>query len=450
MSYPNALASGANLIRSSLLFTGSQYVTLGQPSALTSILTPTTEWTIIVRTARAAPASSGIIIAQGDNANLTFAIYSLGGSQVSCSVGGNSILSGSGTIQHPTWNTIALVNRNAGGGTFKSRLVLDGAASVAEVTSGSQVSVKDIMIGARRNSSNSDAAQFYSGNIGTIAIFHGALTDDQIHFIMGWITPQEMINEASSYAAGCPLIAYYPCNEASGTVLNEVIGGVNGTASASGLQSTVQFPVYPAVPVGDSRTVGAGSQSSNPYGYQVVGGGSGIRNGRSVYVYGFSGQNVAYIASQMALSTFSPYLNWTPIFMVGIHDLGNTSGVLSFLAAQIARFTHGRFLIMLCWGYGATGVSSGVGNPNAAGIGDWGIPARQQLDQQNQAVQAVYGGRCIDCQNLLVSTNAIPGNNDDFQIRTPINACSDNTHILDVGQILHSVQADIRMRQEGF
>lgn len=450
MVYPNPLASGSVPVLASLLFTGSggaNYCTLGQPAALTSVLTPTTEFTVIVRTARATAVSTGIVIAQGDNANTTFGIFSLGGSQVSCSVGGNNILSGSGTIQNPTWNCVALVNRNAGSGVFKSRLVLDGAAGVAEVTSGTQVSVKDIMIGARRNSSNADASQYYSGNIGTISIYNVALTDDQIHYIMGYVDASQMINGLYGPSAG--LIAFYPCNEGSGTVVNDCVAGNNGTLT-SNVFSTAQYPKPPMVTVGDSLTAGDGSQTGTPYGNQVLAGGAGSRNMRSVYVYAFPGMNDAYVLTQIQLPSFAPFLNWTMVMRPGIHDLSTApASVISFIQSVVAMLPHNRWLVV---GQKPDGVgTSGAGNPNAAGDMDYGTTERLQVDALNYGVAAFCGARWVNIQPGIVALAVLPTDaNDVFQNRMPVPACADSIHELNNAYISDSKALDVAATALGY
>jgi hypothetical protein len=350
MTYPNILASGANSIASSPLFTGAtNYITLGTPSALTSVLLPTHEFTILVRTNRTAYNSTGTIIAQGDSSNTTFSINSQGGSSVSCVIGGTTFNTGTGSISEPTWNTIALVNRNASG-TYMARCVLGAAAGTSEVASGSQVCTKDIMVGATRHSSNTDSASFYSGHVATIAIYNYAMTDDQAHTAMGWLTPQDMLGPSSwnGLTSNTGLVAFYPMNETSGTVLNDCVAGNNGTATSSSLwdgTSQASYPSWPVVTIGDSLTSGSGSQTGTPYGNQVTTGGSGISNGR---------------------------------------------------------------------------------------------------------IRAIYGAYWLDWKFASQALNNIPGNNDDFQLRTPTNICADNTHLIDAGYVPQSQAADVRMRALGF
>jgi hypothetical protein len=446
-AYPDATVSGSQTIAASLLFAGTQYVSLGQPAALTSILVPSHEFTVLVRTARAASASAGIIIGQGDNTNTTWSISSLGGSRASVNVGGTAVVTGAGSLQQPTWNAIAVVNHNVTG-TFMVSCVLDQAARTTEVASGAQVaSGKDILIGARRNATNADSAALYSGNIGDVVIWNYALTDDQIHYAMGYITPSEFLG--GLYASG--IVGLYPCNETTGTTVHDCALGNDGTCSASGLFNTAAYPKYPVCTVGDSLTTGSGSETGTPYGFQVKTGGSGLRNMRSSYAYGFAGQNCAFIQTQIQLSTYAPFLNWTQVYLVGIHDLGANANVTSFLSTAIAALPHKRYLIIGNRAYGVTGVSGGVGTPTAAGIGDWGLTVRAQIDSQNYLIQSVYGGRWISEQYVANGQATLPGEaNDVFQYRTPTHLCNDNTHFLDVGYIAQSQAADAALSSFGW
>lgn len=445
-NFPDPLRSGSALIQASMGLAATGYASVGTPAALTSVCTPTHEFTVLVRTCRALAASTGIIIGQGDNTNTTWSISSLGGSRASCNVGGVGIVTNAGSIQNPTWNDIALVCRNDAG-TFRVRCVLDSSAGQAETAVGAQVCTKDILIGARRNTSNTDSASLYSGNIGDICIWDYALTDDQVHYAMGYITPNENIN--GLYGSG--LIAYWPCNEQSGLVVHEDIAGNDGTCSASGLFTTSAYPKYPICTVGDSLTAGSGSQTNTPYGQQVLGGGSGLRNMRSSYTYGFPGMNVAYIQTQIRLSSYAPFLNWTQVYLVGIHDLGANSNVTSFLSTAISALPHSRYLIIGNRPFGATGVVNGVGNPNGVGIGDWGQTQRLQIDSQNYLIQSIYGSRWLSEQYLSVSQASLPTEaNDVFQLRTPVSICADNTHLLNAGYILQSQGADIALTSFGW
>ena len=444
--FPDPLRSGNPIINSSLLFSGSQYVTLGRPSALTTVLDPGHEYTVLIRTARTASGSTGNIFSLADISNNQCCIVSNGGSSATGIIGGTSMTTGTGSIQNPTWNSIALVNRNASG-TFMGRMVLDAAAGTTEVAVGTTTSTRDIMLGARRNSSNADAASFYSGNLGDVVIWNYALTDDQIHYAMGYIQPNEILN--AIYGSG--IVGYYPCNEGSGNVVHDGALGNDGTATVSTLFSSAAYPKYPVCTIGDSLTSGSGSQTGTPYGLQVKTGGSGLRNMRSSYPYGFAGQNVAFIQGKIQLSTYAPFLNWTQVYLVGIHDLGNNAAVTSFLSTAIAALPHNRYLIIGNRPYGVTGVVNGVGTPGNAGIGDWGTTARAQIDSQNRAVQAIYGSHWISEQYIAQTQLILPGEaNDQFQLRTPTNICADNTHLLDVGYILQSQAADIALTSFGW
>ena len=447
MAYPNPLASGQVRILSSLLFAGSpnrDYCTLGQPAALTSVLNPTHEFTIIVRTARTAAGSTGTIIGQADETNTSFSIVSLGGSSATCTIGGTTVNTGSGSIGYPTWNTIGLVNRNAGGGSFMTRCILNANASSAEAATGTQVSVKDILIGARRNATNADSASWYSGNIGTIMIYNVALTDAQIHYIMGYLNANEVINGLYGPSAG--LIAFYPCNEGAGTTLNDCVQGLNGTLT-SNVFSGAQYPSYSMVGVGDSLMDGDGGGVSCVN--SIVSGGSGLRNGRCTYSYAFPGMNNAYVLSQIQLPTFAPFLNWTMLMWPGVHDLGNIPSTTNFINTVVGMLPHNRWLVI---GQKPKGVgTSGTGDPTAAGPDDWGTGERGQYDGLNQAIQTMCGQRWYNHQLSILTLASLPTDaNDVFQQRMPVPVCSDAIHELQPSYNLLSQGLDTLARSFGW
>lgn len=447
MVFPNPLASGMVPILSSLLFTGSgggNYCTLGQPAALTSVLTPTSEFTIIVRTARTAANSTGILIAKADESNNSFSMQSLGGSSATCSIGGNSFNTGTGSIGEPTWNCIGMVNRNAGGSSFMSRCILDSAASSTEVATGTQTSTRDIMIGARRNATNSDAAGWYSGNIGTIAIYNVALTDAQIHYIMGYLNANQMINGLYGPSAG--LIAFYPCNEGSGTTLHDCVQGLDGTLT-SNVFSSAQYPKPAMVGVGDSLMDGDGGGVSCVNSIKT--GGSGLRNGRSTFSYAFPGMNNAYVLSQIQLPSFAPFLNWTMLMWPGVHDLGNIASTVNFINTVVGMLPHNRWLVI---GQKPKGVgTSGVGDPTSAGPDDWGTAERIQYDQLNFAIQAMCGQRWYNHQNRILTLANLPTDaNDVLQQRMPVPVCADAIHELQPSYNLIATDLDALANSFGY
>lgn len=447
-AFPNPLISGSNTIGASFLGDGTtKYITLGTPASLTSVLNPTHEFTVLVRTARNTLTTAGIVIGQGDSSSTTFEIVSNGGSSLSINVGGNSITTGSGSVKNPTWNCCAIVNRNPGSGPFMSRGILDFSASTAEISAGSQVCTKDIMIGARRNSSNIDSAGLYKGNVGCVAIWNYALTDAQIHWAMGYITPTENMFGTTGINNG--LIAYFPLNETTGTTAHDTVQGLTGTCSTSNCFTTTSYPKYPVVMIGDSLTVGAGSETGQSMISQVVSGGPGTRNMRSAYPYGFSGQNIAYILTQVELTSFAPFFNWTHVYLTGIHDLGNNSTVISGINTMIGMLNHNRYIVMGNRAYAVTGVVNGVGDPTQAGIGDYGLTARTQIDSMNNAFRATYGSRFFDSQNNAQAVSATQ-NNDYFQRRTPYTIAADNTHMMDEGYVPQSIGVDSLLNTFGW
>lgn len=443
-SYPNPLASGTPTIGSSLLFSGTQYVSLGQPAALTSVLLPTHEFTILLRRCRALPASTGVDIALASSTATTFSIATLGGSSETGNIGGTSFNTGAGSIGYATWNSLALVCHNVSG-TFMGSIVLDGGARSTEVAVGAQSAAgRDIMVGARRNSTNTDAASFFSGNIGAIAIWNYALTDNQIHSAMGLLCPNEVLYttfQTTNFGTG--LIAYYPCSEGSGTTVNDCVAGNNGTATTNVFTSTA-FPHYPAQCWGDSLTNGSGSETNTAFGNQTKAGGSGLRNMRSIMVNGYSGQPCSYIATQQALAINSAFGTWTQVYYVGIHDLASPSTVTTFLTTSIAAQPHNRWIEI---GVTPEGVGvAGVGNPNTAGPQDWGVTGstgRPPIDTMNNVLGAYCGARFINEQARCVALATLPTEaNDVFQFRMPCHCVSSIPHPLDVVYIDLSIGCD--------
>lgn len=444
---PNPYATGFPDVRSSLLFGGADFANLGQPAALAAALAAGHEFTVLVRTSRVAVANTGVVVGRGDGTNTDFSITSAGGNAWSLNVGGTSFTTGSGTTAGSVWDSIVLVNRDSGGGVFKARAVLNSGAATAEQTSGAQSSGRDVMVGARRGSSNSDSANKYTGWVGTIAIWNRALTDDEAHYAMGLLTPTEMLSTL------CPsgLVAYFPCSERGGTTLHDVVGGLTASLT-SDVFTTSAYPKPPIVAIGDSLANGSGSQTGKPWCLQAVSGGSGARNMRASMAYGFSGQNNAYVLSQIQLSSFAPFFSWTPIFQPGAHDLGNSTVVaanVSWLASTAALFPHGRWLVLgqRCDGVG----SSGVGDPTAAGAMDYGTTRRAQHDAQEYGIRAFGGSRWVDTMNLAVSLATLPAEAHDVaQLRTPVHLCSDAVHPRDEFLIALSAAVDARLNMFGW
>jgi len=447
-AFPNPFASGSNTIGASFLGDGStKYITLGTPASLTNILNPTHEFTVLVRTARNTATTAGFIIGQGDESNTTWQINSQGGSAASVVVGGVSITTGSGSIGYPTWNCIALVNRNPGSGPFQARAILDFHAGSAEISAGSQICTKDIIIGARRNATNADAVGYYHGNIGCIAIWNYALTDAQVHYAMGYITPTE--NMFGLYGINNGLVAYFPLNETSGSTAHDTVQGLIGTCSTSTCFSTAAYSKYPVVMIGDSLAAGSGSQTGQSPISQVISGGPGTRNMRSAYPFGFPGQNIAYILTQYELASYAPFLNWTQVYLTGIHDLGNNSGVLAGINLMISMLPHNRYLVMGQRIYAEAGVVAGVGDPTLAGRGDYGLLIRSQIDSMNNLFKSTYGSRFFDSQNNAQAQSAIH-NNDLFQRRTPYQIAADDTHMMDQGYIPQSIGLEALLNSFGW
>lgn len=446
--FPNPLAAGYQDIRSSLLFGGSDFANLGQPAALTSVLDPAHEFTVLVRTCRVAIANTGIVVGRADNSNTSFSIASTGGNSWILNVGGTVFTSGSGSYQGAVWDTIALANRNNGDGTFKARSVLNANVSTAESTSGAQVaSGKDILVGARRAASNADSSTKYTGWIGTVAIWNRALTDDEIHYAMGLLTPAEMLSSL------CPsgLIAYIPCSERGGTTIHDIVAGNDG-ALTSNVFTTTDYPKPPLVAIGDSLANGSGSPTGKAYCMQAIGGGSGCRNMRATKTYGFSGQNNAFVLTQVQLSTFAPFYSWTPVLQPGAHDIGNSTVIaanITWLQTVLALFPHGRWAIM---GQRRDGVgASGAGSSATAGIGDYGTTRRMQVDALDYALRAFAGAHWMDTQILSVSLANLPTEaNDVFQLRTPVHLCADGVHPLDAFYIAESVALDACLNRLGY
>lgn len=453
----NALASGNPVLNSAMAFTGSQYISLGQPTALTSVLIPSHEFTIILRKARTTPTSTGYWIGQANSTTSTFGLYSQGGSSETGSIGGVTFGTGSGTVKYGYWNTVALRNHNVSG-TFMGSVVIDGDAGSTEVAVGSQVAAVDIMIGARRNTTNADAAVFLSGNEDGIAIYDYYLTDNQVHSAMGYLNPQEVMTSVymgTDFSVG--LVAYFPGNEASGLALFDTVQGLTGTANVSGIFGSSNFSHKPIQLWGDSLTVGAGGTQS--YGQDAVDGSSGLRNGRTVQVNGYSGMNVAYIATQQAITANQAYFTWTQLYEVGVHDLTNISGVQTFLQNSIAALPHNRWLFA---GLTPYGVGTGSGPVGSAGPQDWGTTGsagRNTNDAMNLAMRSYTwtasgstyscAGRFCDWQNVFVTLAVSPPTNDTFQLRMPYQIVSaiGAPHPVDAGYLAVSQAEDIQLRQ---
>jgi len=95
---------------------------------------------------------------------------------------GNTHLSTGVTVADGTWHHAALVSWNDGG-TYKGTVYIDGVARVTASTGSGTQADKDFLIGARRNTNNTDLGYLFTGNIDEVGIWNSALTATEIKAI---------------------------------------------------------------------------------------------------------------------------------------------------------------------------------------------------------------------------------------------------------------------------
>ena len=124
--------------------------------------------------------ADGTIFSKADSSNRMIQLYTHTDDKLIAKIGSNSAISGATVVADGNWHNVALVVRNDGG-TYKGQIYLDGSSDATETAVGSDTAVdRDFLIGARRNTSNTDHAYLFTGNIDEVAIWDTALSSAEL------------------------------------------------------------------------------------------------------------------------------------------------------------------------------------------------------------------------------------------------------------------------------
>jgi len=163
------------------MFDGSgDYVDCGNDSVLNFI--PNTDEFTLSSWINIVSGQDGSIIAKGPSTT-TSRQYQIfiqdGGDELRGRVGGTEIQSGV-DVADGTWHHIIGVNYDDSG-TKKFKFYIDGIADDTIITSGSATNSLDVLIGARRNSDNTDSGFEFNGLIDEVLIYNRSLSANEIY-----------------------------------------------------------------------------------------------------------------------------------------------------------------------------------------------------------------------------------------------------------------------------
>ena len=169
-----ALASG------STSFATDDFVNLGQASNL-NFDTDADDFTIAMWF-KIASGDTGTLICKGGDTSgdRQYHIYYSSSDYIAVNIGGTVV--NTNAYDDGNWHHVAVVNFDDSG-TQKFRIYIDGS-SVGLGTSGSGSNSLDVLLGARRGSSNSNTAFLFDGSMANVAIYSDAKTQSQIQDIM--------------------------------------------------------------------------------------------------------------------------------------------------------------------------------------------------------------------------------------------------------------------------
>ncbi|RLI96724.1 MAG: hypothetical protein DRO99_03975, partial [Candidatus Aenigmatarchaeota archaeon] len=153
------------------------YVSLGQPEYLN--FSPDQDEFTISAWIKIDSGKTGTIIGKGgeNNAERQYQIL-IAADDLRAAIGGTNLVGG-GSVNDGTWHHI--VGRNYDeSGIKKFRFYVDGVEDDTTITSGSATNNFDVLIGARRDTSNHDYAFMFNGSIDDLMIFNRSLTPSEI------------------------------------------------------------------------------------------------------------------------------------------------------------------------------------------------------------------------------------------------------------------------------
>lgn len=205
-----ALASG------STSFATDDFVNLGQASNL-NFDTDADDFTIAMWF-KIASGDTGTLICKGGDTSgdRQYHIYYSSSDYIAVNIGGTVV--NTNAYDDGNWHHVAVVNFDDSG-TQKFRIYIDGS-SVGLGTSGSGSNSLDVLLGARRGSSNSNTAFLFEGSIANVAIYSDAKTQSQIQDIMfssySTLTSALKTNLVSWYDLGSTGLSSNKYNSTSG------------------------------------------------------------------------------------------------------------------------------------------------------------------------------------------------------------------------------------------
>lgn len=181
-----SLVNGRRMIE--FVGTNAQFLTLGQPSALNLDITTATHTIFIVLRPKN---STGYVLSKSSNSATTRS-----GLYLSSSVSSQSFYGGTASGSAAITRDISNIVRWALNPTAQK--IFSNGTELLSASSGVNTNTSDILIGARRNTTNEGSATGYTGFIGEILWYKRALTSTEItavenYLTTKWTTPQTLL-----------------------------------------------------------------------------------------------------------------------------------------------------------------------------------------------------------------------------------------------------------------
>jgi len=219
------------LVRSNnpMVFDGSDdIVNLNQPSNL-NFNTDADDFTIAMWF-KIASGDTGTLICKGGDTSgdRQYHIYYSSSDFIAVNIGGTVV--NTNAYDDENWHHVAVVNFDDSG-TQKFRIYIDGS-SVGIGNSGSGSNSLDVLLGARRGSSNSNTAFLFTGMINDVAIWSSALTANEVTALYNSGLPLLPTADSGNYASSSDLVGYWR-NDGVTTWLDRSTNSNNGTVSGS-------------------------------------------------------------------------------------------------------------------------------------------------------------------------------------------------------------------------
>ena len=144
--------------------------------------------------------ADGSIFSKADNSNRMVQLYTNTSDALIAKIGGTTI-SGATVVCDNTWKYVAIVVRNDGG-TYKGQIYLNGSSDATEAAvSTTTATGMDFLIGARRNTDNTDLGYLFTGKITDVAIWDTALDAATLTSLYNSGEPNDLTLSAS-YTVG--------------------------------------------------------------------------------------------------------------------------------------------------------------------------------------------------------------------------------------------------------